>query len=111
GLCHRARRAPPRSLARLDGPGGCMRIRYTGSSTGELTIHDGDIVVGGGGAFCVSGYRGASPGGLTIHDGDIVVIGRGADCAIRTDDPMTSRHHARITRKGGTVTIDDLGSA
>src|SRR5687768_9936422 len=33
------------------------------------------------------------------------------DCAIRTDDAMVSRHHARMYWGGGGFVIEDLGSA
>ncbi len=39
------------------------------------------------------------------------VIGRGRDCAIQIDDPVISRHHARVTREPlGTYAIEDLKS-
>lgn len=38
-------------------------------------------------------------------------IGRAVDCAIRTDDAMVSRHHARVFWGGGGYIIEDLGSA
>lgn len=38
-------------------------------------------------------------------------IGRATDCAIRTDDGMVSRHHARIYWGGGQYFLEDLGSA
>ncbi len=33
------------------------------------------------------------------------------DCAIRTDDAMVSRHHARLYWQGGQYFVEDLGSA
>src|SRR5687768_4887772 len=33
------------------------------------------------------------------------------DCAIRTDDAMVSRHHARMYWGGGGYLLEDLGSA
>jgi FHA domain len=36
-------------------------------------------------------------------------LGRG-DVEIRLDDPFASAHHARITREGHVVVIEDLGS-
>ena len=33
------------------------------------------------------------------------------DCAIRTDDAMVSRHHARIFWGGGGYVLEDLSSA
>jgi hypothetical protein len=38
-------------------------------------------------------------------------IGRAMDCAIRTDDAMVSRHHARIFWGGGGYVLEDLSSA
>jgi FHA domain len=38
-------------------------------------------------------------------------IGRSMDCAIRTDDAMVSRHHARLYWGGQGYVLEDLGSA
>lgn len=38
-------------------------------------------------------------------------IGRAMDCAIRTDDAMVSRHHARLYWGGAGYVLEDLGSA
>lgn len=38
-------------------------------------------------------------------------IGRAMDCAIRSDDAMVSRHHARVVWGGGGFVLEDLGSA
>jgi hypothetical protein len=40
-----------------------------------------------------------------------ILIGRAMDCAIRTDDAMVSRHHARMYWGGGQYYVEDLGSA
>ncbi len=40
-----------------------------------------------------------------------IKIGRAMDCAIRTDDAMVSRHHARIFWGGGGYVLEDLSSA
>jgi hypothetical protein len=40
-----------------------------------------------------------------------VNLGRQADNHIVIDDPMVSRHHARLTRRGDTFLLEDLGSA
>ncbi len=40
-----------------------------------------------------------------------IKIGRAMDCAIRTDDAMVSRHHARMIWGGGGYVLEDLGSA
>ncbi len=38
-------------------------------------------------------------------------VGRAMDCAIRTDDAMVSRHHARVFWGGGGYVLEDLSSA
>ncbi len=49
-------------------------------------------------------------GSLELSGGEIQ-IGRSMDCAIRTDDGMVSRHHARLYWAGGQYYVEDLGSA
>lgn len=49
-------------------------------------------------------------GSLDLASAEIKV-GRAMDCAIRTDDAMVSRHHARIYWGGGGYVLEDLGSA
>lgn len=39
------------------------------------------------------------------------LIGRAEECAIRSDDAMVSRHHARIFSSGGGWLVEDLGSS
>jgi hypothetical protein len=46
-----------------------------------------------------------------VGAGGEIFIGRAMECAIRTDDPMVSRRHARITFQDGRHVIEDLGSA
>jgi len=48
-------------------------------------------------------------GSLDLANAEIRV-GRAMDCAIRTDDAMVSRHHARLRRSGDDVVVEDLGS-
>ncbi|MBT8493858.1 MAG: FHA domain-containing protein [Deltaproteobacteria bacterium] len=43
--------------------------------------------------------------------GSEATIGRAIDCAIRTDDAMVSRHHARLIWQGGQYFLEDLSSA
>jgi hypothetical protein len=40
-----------------------------------------------------------------------IFIGRAAECAIRTDDPLVSRRHARVFFQNGAHVIEDLQSA
>jgi hypothetical protein len=49
-------------------------------------------------------------GSLDLTSAEIRV-GRAMECAIRTDDAMVSRHHARIIWGGGGFVLEDLGSA
>ncbi len=41
---------------------------------------------------------------------NVITIGRDSSCQIRLNDSTVSRHHARITRNGDTLTIEDLDS-
>ena len=47
---------------------------------------------------------------IPLDSGDCL-IGRDPDCAMRLDDPMISRKHAKISVESGTATITDLSSA
>ena len=47
--------------------------------------------------------------GLAYDLSDGATLGRG-DVEIQLDDPFASSRHARITRKGRTLVIEDLGS-
>jgi polyhydroxyalkanoate synthesis regulator phasin len=49
-------------------------------------------------------------GAIELGAGEIR-IGRAMDCAIRTDDAMVSRHHARLVWGGAGYVLEDLGSA
>ncbi len=49
-------------------------------------------------------------GSIELTDGE-AQIGRAMDCAIRTDDGLVSRYHARISHHAGAYTIEDLDSA
>ena len=42
---------------------------------------------------------------------DQATIGRSPDNAISIEDPIVSRHHARITCQDGVWSVEDLGSA
>ena len=44
-------------------------------------------------------------------EGRDLVIGRAMECAIRTEDAMVSRHHARVFYAGGQYYVEDLGSS
>jgi len=41
---------------------------------------------------------------------DEVTMGRAAGCGVRVDDAFTSSIHARLSRRNGTLWVEDLGS-
>jgi hypothetical protein len=43
-----------------------------------------------------------------LHEG--AVLGRGEQAEIRLEDPFASSRHAQITRQGGVMVLEDLGS-
>lgn len=49
-------------------------------------------------------------GSIDLGSGEIVV-GRALECAIRTEDAMVSRHHARVVLVNGQYVVEDLGSS
>lgn len=48
--------------------------------------------------------------GMEYEIGDGAVLGRGEQAEIRLEDPFASARHARLTRQGGLVVLEDLGS-
>jgi hypothetical protein len=50
-------------------------------------------------------------GAYPLPAGGTVSIGRHANNQILIDDPMVSRHHARLVWRGNTFLLEDLGSA
>jgi FHA domain len=48
--------------------------------------------------------------GMEYDVGAGAVMGRGDQAEIRLDDPFASSQHARLTRQGGVVVFEDLGS-
>ena len=43
-------------------------------------------------------------------DGEALDVGRDEDAAIRVNEPLVSRRHARLERRGDTWVVVDLGS-
>lgn len=43
-------------------------------------------------------------------NGEVLVIGREDDADIRIDEPLVSRAHARLERRGDGYVVQDLGS-
>ena len=48
--------------------------------------------------------------GMEYEVGHGAVLGRGDQAEIRLEDPFASSQHARLTRQGGVVILEDLGS-
>ena len=48
--------------------------------------------------------------GMEYEIGEGAVLGRGDQAEIRLDDPFASGRHARLTRQGPVVVLEDLGS-
>jgi penicillin-binding protein 1A len=43
-------------------------------------------------------------------EGDVLEVGRDEDVAIRVDEPLVSRRHARLERRGDSWVVVDLAS-
>jgi hypothetical protein len=54
--------------------------------------------------------QGPQPGQAFALDRDAMTVGRDPGNSIVINDPQVSRQHARITRQGGLMVIEDLGS-
>jgi hypothetical protein len=69
--------------------------------------------VPGGGPFdprlIVERAPGHTPG-MEYDVGEGAVLGRGDQAEIRLEDPFASSRHAKLTRQGGIVVLEDLGS-
>jgi pSer/pThr/pTyr-binding forkhead associated (FHA) protein len=53
------------------------------------------------------------PDGATVEfplEGDSLEVGRDDEVAIRVDEPLVSRRHARLERRGDDWVLVDLGS-
>ena len=48
--------------------------------------------------------------GMAYDIGDGAILGRGDAAEIRLEDPFASSKHARISRQGAVVVLEDLGS-
>jgi pSer/pThr/pTyr-binding forkhead associated (FHA) protein len=48
--------------------------------------------------------------GMEYEIGEGAVMGRGDQAEIRLEDPFASSRHAKLSRQGGIVVLEDLGS-
>jgi hypothetical protein len=76
-------------------------------------LHPASRAPGTDGAFeprlVVERAPGHTPG-MEYDVGEGAVLGRGDRAEIRLDDPFASSRHARLSRQGGIVVLEDLGS-
>jgi len=54
--------------------------------------------------------QGPQPGQTFVLEQDLIAVGRDPGNNIAIEDPQISRQHARITRQGSLMVIEDLGS-
>jgi hypothetical protein len=54
--------------------------------------------------------QGPQPGQTFMLDQDLLTLGRDPASHVVINDPQVSRQHARITRQGGMMILEDLGS-
>jgi predicted component of type VI protein secretion system len=54
--------------------------------------------------------RGPQPGQTFVLDQALLILGRDPNSDIVISNPQISRKHARITRQGGRIVLEDLGS-
>ena len=54
--------------------------------------------------------QGPQPGQTFMLDRDVLTLGRDPSNSIAINEPQVSRQHARITRQGAMMVIEDLGS-
>jgi pSer/pThr/pTyr-binding forkhead associated (FHA) protein len=48
--------------------------------------------------------------GMEYEVGEGAILGRGDQAEIRLEDPFASSRHARLTRQGAVIVLEDLGS-
>ena len=60
--------------------------------------------------LCVLVMNAAGTLTIPLPERAAVVIGRGAECDLTVEDESVSRAHARVTRIGAILAVEDLGS-
>jgi pSer/pThr/pTyr-binding forkhead associated (FHA) protein len=77
----------------------------TGLHTASASASSGDFEP----RLVVERAPGHTPG-MEYDIGEGAVMGRGDQAEIRLEDPFASSRHAKLTRQGGIVVLEDLGS-
>jgi FHA domain-containing protein len=75
------------------------------AASGPTTNHHADIDP----RLIVERAPGHTPG-MEYDIGEGAIMGRGDVAEIRLEDPFASSRHAKLTRQGGIVVLEDLGS-
>ena len=96
-------RRPP--TARAPVPGNVASDATGMYSAAGAGNHQGDLDP----RLVVERAPGHTPG-MEYDLGDGAVMGRGDQAEIRLEDPFASSRHAKLTRQGGIVVLEDLGS-
>src|SRR4051794_38123229 len=89
-------------------PGAGAPVDATGihSASGQGRVADGVVVDP---RLVVERAPGHVPG-MEYEVGEGAVMGRGDQAEIRLEDPFASSRHARLTRQGAAIVLEDLGS-
>jgi DNA-binding NtrC family response regulator len=91
-----------------------VELKSTTASRGDLGTTEGlppiETLALGGARISVLVFGRDDLHVAELGDGDSVVVGRAVPAEVRVPDPSLSRKHARFTRRGDVVTVEDLGS-
>jgi FHA domain len=103
-------RSALRDLRRPPGRSAATLVAESPDATG---LHPASQAPRGAGAvdprLIVERAPGHTPG-MEYDVGEGAVMGRGDQAEIRLEDPFASSRHAKLTRQGGIIVIEDLGS-
>jgi hypothetical protein len=106
-------RSALRDLRRPDTERAGSIAAATGTAPGGTGLHAAAGAAAGSVAvdprLIVERAPGHTPG-MEYEIGQGAVLGRGEQAEIRLDDPFASGRHAQLTRRGGLVVLEDLGS-
>ncbi len=97
----RGGQAHPASIGSIAGDEGTSIHAAAGGNSAALDRLDPRLVV--------ERAPGHTPG-MEYEVGPGAILGRGEQAEIRLEDPFASSRHARLTRQGGVVILEDLGS-
>ena len=85
----------------IAGTGTSLSVEFSEKSASLLTINSVDITVS---------TAGLQVGSAIAFNGQFMTFGRAPECHQVLDFPMISWEHARMTRTGSSISVEDLGS-